>query len=171
MAIAVLVWAPRMWKSCALVGLLFWQIPETKPAAYLSTLKGDAVWVEMAGRHSIASLPTSVEPAWIQSHLSPLWSNEGVKDTLTRRWPLEGNVQWIYHGKHFAYIRQPTECRGQQTLVIGKEIKYKNPVWLKSWRGATWYFLKKPSDYWMGVLKPYLPMHYYFLDERQAIEL
>lgn len=171
MAIALLVWAPRMWKSCALLGLLFWQTPETKPAAYLSTLKGEAVWVEKSGQHSIASLPAAVEPAWIQAHLSPMWANEGVKDTLTRRWPLEGNIQWNYHGKHFAYVRQPTEYRGQSYLVLGKEIKYKNPIWLKSWRGATWYFLKKPSAYWMGVLKPYLPVYYYFLDERPAIKL
>jgi competence protein ComEC len=171
MAIALLVWAPRMWKSCALLGLLFLQTPETKPAAYLSTLKGEAVWVEKSGQHSIACLPAAVEPAWIQAHLSPMWANEGVKDTLTRRWPLEGNIQWNYHGKHFAYVRQPTEYRGQSYLVLGKEIKYKNPIWLKSWRGATWYFLKKPSAYWMGVLKPYLPGQYYFLDERSAIKL
>ena len=171
MAIALLVWAPRRWKSCALLGLLFWQTPESKPAAYLSTLKGEAVWVEKSGRHSIASLPVSVEPAWIQSHLSPMWANSGVKDTLTRRWLLEGNIQWNYHGKHFAYVRLPTECKGQSYLILGKEIKYKNPIWLKSWRGATWYFLKKPSAYWMGVLTPYLPRRYYFLDERSAIQL
>ncbi len=171
MAIALLVWAPRMWKSCALLGLLFWHTPETKPAAYLSTLKGDAVWVLKSGRHSMASLPAAVEPAWIQAHLSPMWANEGVKDTLTRRWPLEGNIQWNYHGKHFAYVRQPTEGSGQSYLILGKEIKYKNPFWLKSWRGATWYFLKKPSAYWMGILKPYLPRRYYFLDERPAIQL
>lgn len=171
MAIALLVWAPRRWKGYALVSLLFWQTPESKPAAYLSTLKGDAVWVEKSGRQSFVSLPAAVEPAWIQGHLSPMWANEGVKDTLTRRWPLEGNIQWIYHGKHFAYVRQPTEGRGQSYLILGKEIKYKNPIWLKSWRGATWYFLKKPSAYWMGVLKPYLPRRYYFLDERPAIQL
>jgi hypothetical protein len=71
----------------------------------------------------------------------------------------------------FAYVREPTEARGQEHLILGKEIKYRDSDWLKSWSGATWYFLKKPSPYWMGVLKPYLPEKYYFLEERPAIRL
>jgi hypothetical protein len=71
----------------------------------------------------------------------------------------------------FAYVREPTEARGQQHLILGKEMKYRDSDWLKSWSGATWYFLKKPSPYWMGVLKPYLPEKYYFLEEGPALRL
>lgn len=171
LAIAVAVWAPRRWKVWACIWLLFWQTPESEPAAFLGTFKGEAVWVENNGNRTIASLPASVDPAWIQSHLSPLWANSGVQDTLTRRWPSTGNLQWNYRGQGFAYVRIPTESRGQQHLIIGKEIKYRDVVWLKSWSGATWYFLKKPSIYWLGELKSYLPKTYYFLDEHPAILL
>ncbi|MEY4308349.1 MAG: hypothetical protein RL422_552 [Bacteroidota bacterium] len=169
--IALLVWAPRSWKLCACITLIFWQTPETKPQAYLSAVKGEAVWVENNGVKSIASLPASADPAWIQAHLSPMWANAGVTDTLTRRWPKKGNLQWEYRNVAYAYVRIPTECRAQQHLILGKEIKYSDKEWLKSWRLATWYFLKKPSAYWLGELKPYLPQKYYFLDEQPAIKL
>jgi competence protein ComEC len=171
LAIAVLVLAPRGWKSCALLGLLFWQTPDSKPQAYLSTYKGEAVWVENAGEYALASLSAGVEPAWIQSHLSPMWANEGVKDTLTRRWPEKGNLHWKYRKQTYSYVREPTESKGQQHLILGNELKFRDVHWLKSWSGATWYFLKKPSPYWLGVLKPYLPKKYYFLEERPAIRL
>jgi competence protein ComEC len=171
LAIAVLVLAPRGWKSCALLGLLFWQTPDSKPQAYLSTYKGEAVWVENAGEYALASLSAGVEPAWIQSHLSPMWANEGVKDTLTRRWPEKGNLHWKYRKQTYSYVREPTESKGQQHLILGNELKFRDAHWLKSWSGATWYFLKKPSPYWLGVLKPYLPKKYYFLEERPAIRL
>ena len=169
--IALLVWAPRRWQWVACISLLFWQTPETKPQAYLSAIKGEAVWVENNGVKSIASLPASADPAWIQAHLSPMWANVGVKDTLVRRWPIAGNLQWKYRDAGFAYVRIPTECRAQQHLILGKEVKYLDKEWLKSWRQATWYFLKKPSTYWLGELKPYLPQKYYFLDEQPAIQL
>jgi competence protein ComEC len=171
LVIALLVWAPRRWQWVACISLLFWQTPETKPQAYLSAVKGEAVWVENNGVKSIASLPASADPAWIQAHLSPMWANVGVKDTLVRRWPIAGNLQWKYRDAGFAYVRIPTECRAQQHLILGKEVKYRDKEWLKSWRQATWYFLKKPSTYWMGELKPYLPQKYYFLDEQPAIQL
>jgi competence protein ComEC len=170
-AIALLVWAPRRWKAVALFSLLFWQTPETIPAAYLSTVNGDAVWVENKGAKSIASLPASTNPAWIQAHLSPMWANLGVKDTLTRRWPRSGNLQWKYQSETYAYVRIPTESRDQQHLILGKEVKYRDKEWLRSWQKATWYFLQKPSAYWLGELKPYLPQKYYFLDEQPAIHL
>jgi competence protein ComEC len=173
LAIALAVWAPRRWKGLALLWIVVWWIPEKekRPAAYISSHKNEAVWVVMGGNQSIASLPASVEPAWQQTHLSPLWANSGVRDTLTRYWPSAGNLQWNYRSQGFAYVRIPTESRGQQHVILGKELNYRNPVWLKSWSGATWYFLKKPSAYWMRILKPYLPRRYYFLDERPAILL
>ena len=169
--IALLVWAPRRWKVCACITLLFWQTTETTPTAYLSTAKGDPVWVENEGAKSIASLPASTEAGWIQAHLSPMWANVGVKDTLTKRWPVNGNLQWIYRSETYAYVRIPTECRAQQHLILGKEVKYGDKEWLRSWQNATWYFLKRPSPYWLSVLKPYLPEKYYFLDEQPAIQL
>jgi competence protein ComEC len=171
--IAILVWAPRQWKGLAFLWVVFVLIPTdpVMPGAYLSQYKGEAVWVTTSGSSSIASLPLSLEPAWIQSHLSPLWANTGVKDTLTRRWSFSGNVQWGHQGMKFAYVREPTEARGQQQLILGKELKFRDSHWLKSWSGATWYFLKKPSPYWMGVLKPYLPEKYYFLEEVPALRL
>jgi ComEC/Rec2-related protein len=171
--IAIVVWAPRQWKGLAFLWVILVLVPTdpAEPKAYLSQYKGEAIWVTSRGPSSIASLPASLEPAWIQSHLSPLWANTGVKDTLMRRWPSSGNVQWRHEGMKFAYVREPTEARGQEHLILGKEIKYRDSDWLKSWSGATWYFLKKPSPYWMGVLKPYLPVTYYFLEERPAVKL
>jgi hypothetical protein len=169
--IALLVWAPRRWKVCAFITLIFWQTPETIPQSYLSSVKGEAVWVENKGEKSFASLPASTDPAWIQAHLSPMWANVGVTDTLTRRWPEKGNLQWKYRSETYAYVRIPTERKDQQYLILGKEVKYRDKEWLKSWQKATWYFLKKPSAYWLGELKPYLPQQYYFLDEQPAIQL
>ena len=169
--IALLVWAPRRWKVCAFITLIFWQTPETIPQSYLSSVKGEAVWVENKGEKSFASLPASTDPAWIQAHLSPMWANVGVTDTLTRRWPEKGNLQWKYRSETYAYVREPTEATGQQYLILGKEVKYRDKEWLKSWQKATWYFLKKPSAYWLGELKPYLPQKYYFLDEQPAVKL
>jgi len=171
LSIAVVVWAPRRYKSVAIFALLFWQTTENESNAYLNTFKGEAVWVAHAGKNAVASLPRNVDPAWIQTHVSPMWANVGVKDTLIRRWPLTGNLQWNYRGQAYAYVREPTEARGQQHLILGKELKFRKPVWLKSWNQATWYFLQKPSAYWLGELKPYLPKQYYFLDEQPAIQL
>ena len=171
LSIAVVVWAPRRYKSVAIFALLFWQTTENESNAYLNTFKGEAVWVEYSGKNAFASLPRNVDPAWIQTHISPMLANVGVKDTLTRRWPLTGNLQWNYRGQAYAYVREPTEARGQQHLILGKELKFRRPVWLKSWNQATWYFLKKPSAYWLDELKPYLPQQYYFLDEQPAIQL
>jgi competence protein ComEC len=171
LSIAVVVWAPRRWQLGACISLLFWQTLETTPKAYLSTAKGEAVWVQNEGAKSIASLPVSTDPAWIQAHLSPMWANVGVTDTLTRRWPEKGNLQWKYRKETYAYVREPTEAKGQQHLILGKEVKYRDKEWLKSWQKATWYFLKKPSAYWLGELRPYLPQKYYFLDEQPAVKL
>jgi competence protein ComEC len=170
---AIVVWAPRQWKGLAFLWVVLVLIPTdpVRPGAYLSQYKEEAIWVTFQGSSSIASLPLSLEPPWIQSHLSPLWANTGVKDTLTQRWPSSGNVQWRHEGMKFAYVREPTEARGQEHLILGKEIKFRDSDWLKSWNGATWYFLKKPSSYWMGVLKPYLPKNYYFLEEGPALRL
>ena len=93
------------------------------------------------------------------------------RSALTRRWPEKGNLQWKYRNETYAYVREPTEAKGQQHLILGKEVKYRDKEWLKSWQKATWYFLKKPSAYWLGELKPYLPQQYYFLDEQPAIQL
>lgn len=172
MSIALLVWAPRRWKLGGVcVAFLFWQTVETAPTAFLSSVKGEAVWVENNGVKSIASLPASKDPAWIQAHLSPIWANVGVKDTLTKRWPMQGNLCWSYRGETYAYVREPMEANGQQHLILGKEVKYRDKEWLKSWRKTNWYFLKRPSEYWMGELKPYLPQKYYFLDEQPAVQL
>lgn len=171
LSIAVVVWAPRRWKLGACIMLLFWQTPETTSTAYLTTVKGDAVWVENEGTKSIASLPAGMEAGWIQAHLSPMWANVGVKDTLTQRWPEKGNQQWKYRSETYAYVRIPIESRAQQHLILGKEVKFRDKEWLKSWQKATWYFLQKPSAYWLGELKPYLPQKYYFLDEQPAIQL
>jgi hypothetical protein len=171
LSIAVVVWAPRRYKSVAIFAVLFWQTTENESNAYLNTFKGEAVWVAHSGKNAVASLPRNVDPAWIQTHISPMWANVGVKDTLTRRWPLTGNLQWNYRGQAYAYVREPTEARGQQHLILGKGLKFRKPVWLKSWNQATWYFLQKPSAYWLGELKPYLPQQYYFLDEQPAIQL
>jgi competence protein ComEC len=171
LSIALVVWAPRRWQLGACISLLFWQTLETKPTAYLSRAKGEAVWVQNEGAKSIASLPVSTDPAWIQAHLSPMWANVGVTDTLTRRWPEKGNLQWKYRKETYAYVREPTEAKGQQHLILGKEVKYRDKEWLKSWQKATWYFLKKPSAYWLGELRPYLPQKYYFLDEQPAVKL
>jgi competence protein ComEC len=172
-SIAIVVWAPRQWKGLAFLWVILVLVPTdpVRPSAFLSQYKGEAIWIKTRGSSSIASLPLSLEPAWIQSHLSPLWANIGVKDTLTKRWPSIGNIQWRHEGMKFAYVREPTEARGQEHLILGKEIKYRDSDWLESWSGATWYFLKKPSPYWMGVLKPYLPEKYYFLEERPALRL
>ena len=172
-AIAVVVWAPRRFKSVACIWILlfFWPKEDATSASYLCAFKGEAVWVVYAGKQSAAYLPRAIDPAWIQAHISPLWANVGVKDTLTRRWPDKGNTTWTYAGDTFAYVREPTEASGQQHLILGKEIKYRDSHWLKSWSGTTWYFLKKPSPYWLGVLKPYLPKTYYFMDEIPAIRL
>lgn len=173
MAMGLLVWAPRYGKGMAILGLLFLLKPASESAsgAFLSAYKGEAIWVENVGRRSVASLPPGVDRAWIQAHLSPFWANAGVKDTLTLRWPASVNMAWKYRNEAFAYVREPTGSMGQQHLILGKELNFRNPLWLKSWQQATWYFLKKPSVYWMKVLKPYLPRHYYFLDERPALLL
>ena len=147
--IAIVVWASRQWKVLAFLWVILLLVP-TDPSelkAYLSQYKGEAVWVKTSGSSSIASLPASLEPAWIQSHLSPLWASTGVKDTLTKRWPSSGNVQWRHEGMKFAYLREPAEACGQEHLILGKEIKFRDSDWLKSWKRKNWWcVLQKVSS-------------------------
>jgi hypothetical protein len=53
--------------------------------------------------------------------------------------------------KEFFYMQNTSEKVDKQVvdvLFLGSEIKWKNPYWMKSWKGDTWYFVQGPSPFY-----------------------
>ena len=109
-------------------------------------------------------------PIWLQSNVGAWWARNQVVDTLTLKWP-NGSFQWQYKGNTFVYLKRPSVQRIDQPvhMLLAVDLDLHDPRFLKSWQGAIWYFVRKPSRYRLAQLKPYWPKQVYYLSEQAAV--
>ncbi|MHA8080487.1 ComEC/Rec2 family competence protein [Aquirufa regiilacus] len=136
--------------------------------AYLSIADKQVVFLSMQGLRGQSY--GGATQAWLQSNAGAWWANNQVVDTLTRKWP-NGSFQWEYQGMEFVYLTKPGVHRNANNshLILSAELDLRDPRFLKSWQGSTWYFIRKPSVYRLSKLKPFWPKKVYYLAEQAAV--
>jgi competence protein ComEC len=136
--------------------------------AYLALVDKRIVFIranEMRGQ-----LYGTASQAWIQSNASAWWAAKQVQDTLRNAWP-SGSFQWTYKGDLFVYLVKPSVQNHVfvKHLILAADLDLRDPRFLQAWQSSTWYFVRKPSAYRLGKIKPYLPEKVYYLSEQPAV--
>lgn len=167
-------WAMRrVWGIYLGIGLLscimIYRLMEPwQDEAYLMVAEKHLVFLRTKGIYGQSYGAAS--EAWLQANGSPWWARNQVVDTLSREWPL-GSFRWFYHGNEFVYLAKPSIMHKPHTthLILAADLDLRDPRFLKSWRRATWYFIRKPSEYRLAKLKPFWPKKVYYLAEQSAV--
>ena len=120
---------------------------------YFSHYKKDLVFIQIHRDRAtiLGSKGLFQDGAWIQSHISPLCAYHHIRDTICVVLPAKVNLSWKMQQKVFFYMQNTSEKVDKQlvdVLFFGSEIKWKNPYWMKSWKGDTWYFVQGPSPFY-----------------------
>jgi competence protein ComEC len=157
---------------------LFHIIPEKDhQQSFLSQYKGYPIFVSISGvkSHFFAPFDLSTDPLWIQGHLSPLWANLGVKDTLGHYYDQSINYAWVYKKKKFILLNKSAfkPIDDKFTIILSRNVYMKKPNWLATWDNSTLLIAYKPSNYTQQVWSTYYPKlvgnKVDFLDQRAAI--
>ena len=88
---------------------LFHVIPSrNQEQSFLSQYKGYPIFVMISGSKSYFFVPIDLkfDPFWMQSHLSPLWANRGVRDTLGYYYDPSMNYSWVFNKKKFILLNK-----------------------------------------------------------------
>ena len=116
-----------------------------------------------------------LDPLWIQGHMSPLWANVGVRDTLGIYYDPTKNYSWPYKNNKFILLNKAAiRPKGYgATVMVSKTALLMKPHWLRTWDHSTILITKKPSSYFQYLWSTYYPKHVIqevdFLDQRAAI--
>jgi len=145
--------------------------------SFLSQYKGYPVFIVIAGykSHFFAPSGLQLEPLWIQSHLSPLWANNYVRDTLGHYYNPSLNYSWAYKKTIFILLnRAAIKPIGQGiTVLVSRNVFMKNPNWLRTWDHSSMFIANKPSLYFQQVWSTYYPKELNkevdYLDQRSAV--
>jgi competence protein ComEC len=157
---------------------LFHIFPEREhQQSFLSQYKGYPIFVLISGVESHFFAPNILrkDPLWIQSHLSPLWANLGVRDTLSHYYDQRINYAWVYKKKKFILLNKAAiKPKGDRfTVILSRNVYMKKPAWLGSWGNSTLLIANKPSSYTQQVWSTYYPKllgnKVDFLDQRLAV--
>jgi competence protein ComEC len=154
---------------CLFVGILISRFVQPwQDEAYLSVAEKQMVFIRTKGLRGQSYGAAS--QAWLQSNVGPWWASNQVSDTLTRKWP-NGSFHWVYQGIEFVYLTKPSvRAWAQEThLILAPDLDLRDPRFLKTWRGSTWYFIRRPSAYRLNKLKPFWPNKVYYLAEQSAV--
>ena len=178
-----LIFRKRKYMSLAIflisVECIFHVIPSRNhPQSFLSQYKGYPIFVMISGMKSYFFAPDDLrlDPLWIQGHLSPLWANLGVRDTLGHYYDQRSNYAWVYKKKKFILLNKaaikPTGDRF--TVILSRNVYMKKPTWLGTWDNSTLLITNKPSNYTQQVWSTYYPKlvgnKVDFLDQRAAFK-
>ena len=157
---------------------LFHIFPEREhQQSFLSQYKGYPIFVLISGGESHFFAPNILrkDPLWIQGHLSPLWANLGVRDTLSHYYDQRINYAWVYKKKKFILLNKAAiKPKGDRfTVILSRNVYMKKPTWLGSWGNSTLLIANKPSSYTQQVWSIYYPKllgnKVDFLDQRLAV--
>jgi competence protein ComEC len=158
--------------------ILFHLIPtQHRQQSYLSEYKGYPVFVLISGIKSHFLVPSGMklDPLWIQGHLSPLWANLGIRDTIGHYYEQHLNYQWAYQRKKFILLNKAAKRPHgfRYTVMISKNVLMKKPIWLRTWDYSTLFIVNKPSPYFQNLLPTYYPKlgknNVIFLDQKATI--
>ena len=177
-----LIFRKRKYMSLAIflisVECIFHVIPSRNPPqSFLSQYKGYPIFVMISGMKSYFFAPDDLmlDPLWIQGHLSPLWANLGVRDTLSHYYDQRINYAWVYKKKKFILLNKAAiKPKGDRfTVILSRNVYMKKPTWLGSWGNSTLLIANKPSSYTQQVWSIYYPKllgnKVDFLDQRLAV--
>ena len=177
-----MIYRKRLYMSLAILIVGFEVLFHLNPAqypqqSYLSQYKGYPVFVLIAGIKSHFFVPVGmrIDPVWIQGHLSPLWANMGVRDTIGHYYGQKLNYQWIYKRKKFILLNNAAikPFGIGYIVIISKNVYMKKPIWLRTWDYSTLFMVNKPSIYFQDVWPTYYPKpgkkNVIFLDQNAAI--
>ena len=157
---------------------LFHIFPEREhQQSFLSQYNGYPIFVLISGGESHFFAPNILrkDPLWIQGHLSPLWANLGVRDTLGIYYDPTKNYSWPYKNKKFILLNKAAiKPKGDRfTVILSRNVYMKKPTWLGSWGNSTLLIANKPSSYTQQVWSTYYPKllgnKVDFLDQRLAV--
>ena len=157
---------------------LFHIFPEREhQQSFLSQYNGYPIFVLISGGESHFFAPNILrkDPLWIQGHLSPLWANLGVRDTLGIYYDPTKNYSWPYKNKKFILLNKAAiKPKGDRfTVILSRNVYMKKPTWLGSWGNSTLLIANKPSSYTQQVWSTFYPKllgkKVDFLDQRAAI--
>ena len=157
---------------------LFHIFPEREhQQSFLSQYNGYPIFVLISGVESHFFAPNILrkDPLWIQGHLSPLWANLGVRDTLGIYYDPTKNYSWPYKNKKFILLNKAAiKPKGDRfTVILSRNVYMKKPTWLGSWGNSTLLIANKPSSYTQQVWSTFYPKllgkKVDFLDQRAAI--
>ena len=161
------------------VECIFHVIPSRNPPqSFLSQYKGYPIFVMISGMKSYFFAPDDLrlDPLWIQGHLSPLWANLGVRDTLGHYYDQRSNYAWVYKKKKFILLNKAAikPIGDRFTVILSRNVYMKKPIWLGTWDNSTLLITNKPSTYTQQVWSTYYPKlvanKVDFLDQRAAFK-
>ena len=178
-----LIFRKRKYMSLAIflisVECIFHVIPSRNhPQSFLSQYKGYPIFVMISGMKSYFFAPDDLrlDPLWIQGHLSPLWANLGVRDTLGHYYDQRSNYAWVYKKKKFILLNKAAikPIGDRFTVILSRNVYMKKPIWLGTWDNSTLLITNKPSTYTQQVWSTYYPKlvanKVDFLDQRAAFK-
>ena len=178
-----LIFRKRKYMSLAIflisVECIFHVIPSRNhPQSFLSQYKGYPIFVMISGMKSYFFAPDDLrlDPLWIQGHLSPLWANLGVRDTLGHYYDQRSNYAWVYKKKKFILLNKAAikPIGDRFTVILSRNVYMKKPIWLGTWDNSTLLITNKPSNYTQQVWSTYYPKlvgnKVDFLDQRAAFK-
>ena len=178
-----LIFRKRKYMSLAIflisVECIFHVIPSRNhPQSFLSQYKGYPIFVMISGMKSYFFAPDDLrlDPLWIQGHLSPLWANLGVRDTLGHYYDQRSNYAWVYKKKKFILLNKAAikPIGDRFTVILSRNVYMKKPTWLGTWDNSTLLITNKPSNYTQQVWSTYYPKlvgnKVDFLDQRAAFK-
>ncbi len=150
----------------------------TRQQSYLSQYKGYPIFVSILGvkSHFFAPTDLSNDPLWIQGHLSPLWANLGIRDTISHYYDRRNNYAWVYKKKKFILLNKAAikPIGDTFTIILSRNVSMKKPTWLGTWDNSTLLIANKPSNYTQQVWSTYYPKllsnKVDFLDQRAAFK-
>ena len=157
---------------------LFHIFPEREhQQSFLSQYNGYPIFVLISGVESHFFAPNILrkDPLWIQGHLSPLWANLGVRDTLGIYYDPTKNYSWPYKNKKFILLNKAAiRPKGYgATVMVSRNVLMKEPHWLRTWDNSSLLIANKPTIYTQQVWSTFYPKllgkKVDFLDQRAAI--
>ena len=157
---------------------LFHIFPEREhQQSFLSQYNGYPIFVLISGVESHFFAPNILrkDPLWIQGHLSPLWANLGVRDTLGIYYDPTKNYSWPYKNKKFILLNKAAiRPKGYgATVMVSKTALLMKPHWLRTWDNSSLLIANKPTIYTQQVWSTFYPKllgkKVDFLDQRAAI--
>jgi competence protein ComEC len=144
------------------VEIIFHLLPSSNDElSFLSQYRGYPIFVSISGikSHFFAPIRLKSDPLWIQGHLSPLWANKRIRDTIGHYYNPSINYMWEYKSEKFILLNRAAfkPFGVKNTLILSRNVLMKQAYWLRSWDDSYLLLANKPSVYYQHVWSTYYP--------------